>query len=109
MVAIMALASPAQAGNKDDTLKIASQVEIPNVDKDDMTHDQEIAGWFKTGDNSLDPQVRLANYAKSYEKIADQVYWLPMYTINMNYVYNKDLEFKPTPDELPQFYNTRWK
>jgi peptide/nickel transport system substrate-binding protein len=79
------------------------------MDKDDMTHDPEVAGWFKAGDNTVDSKVRLANYAKAYKKIADQAYWLPMYTVNMNYVYTRDLEFKPTPDELPQFYNTRWK
>jgi peptide/nickel transport system substrate-binding protein len=78
-------------------------------DKDDMTHDPEVTSWFKAGDNSVDPQVRLANYGKAYKKIADQAYWLPMYTVNMNYVYSRDLDFKPTPDELPQFYNTRWK
>ncbi len=78
-------------------------------DKDDLNHDAEVTGWFKTGDNSIDPQVRLANYGKAYKKIADQAYWLPMYTVNMNYVYNKDLDFTPTPDELPQFYITRWK
>ena len=32
-----------------------------------------------------------------------------MFTGVMNYVYTKDLDFKPTPDELPQFYNARWK
>ncbi len=78
-------------------------------DKDDLSQDPEVTGWFKAGDNSIDPQVRLANYGKAYKKIADQAYWLPMYTVNMNYVYHKDLDFTPTPDELPQFYITRWK
>jgi peptide/nickel transport system substrate-binding protein len=74
-----------------------------------MTHDPEVTKWFRAGDSSVDPQARLGNYTKAYKKIADQAYWLPMYTVNTNYLYSKDLDFKPTPDELPQFYNTRWK
>jgi len=80
-----------------------------NSDNDDMVHDSEVTKWFKAGDSSVDPQVRLENYNKAFKKIADQAYWLPMYTVNTNYLYSKDLDFKPTPDELPQFYNTRWK
>jgi peptide/nickel transport system substrate-binding protein len=80
-----------------------------NSDNDDMTHDPEVTKWFRAGDSSVDPQARLGNYTKAYKKIADQAYWLPMYTVNTNYLYSKDLDFKPTPDELPQFYNTRWK
>jgi peptide/nickel transport system substrate-binding protein len=79
------------------------------ANNDSMVQDQEITDWFAAGDASVDPKVRLANYGRAYKKIADQAYWLPMYTGTMNYVYTKDLEFKPTPDELPQLYNARWK
>ena len=79
------------------------------MDKDDLTHDSQVAGWFKTGDFSVDPKVRQENYGKAYKKIADQAFWLPMYTVTMNYVYTKDLDFRATPDELPQLYNSRWK
>ena len=79
------------------------------MNHDDVSHDPEITNWFTMGDTAMDPQVRLANYAKAYRRIAEQAYWLPMFTGVMNYVYVKDLDFKPTTDELPQFYNTRWK
>ena len=34
------------------------------MDKDDVSHDPEVAGWFKAGDTVMDPQARLVNYTK---------------------------------------------
>jgi peptide/nickel transport system substrate-binding protein len=32
-----------------------------------------------------------------------------MFTYAKYYAFNKDLDFTPTPDEIPQFYAARWK
>jgi peptide/nickel transport system substrate-binding protein len=36
-------------------------------------------------------------------------YSVPLYSLTTFYVYTKDLAFTPYPDELPRFWETRWK
>jgi ABC-type transport system substrate-binding protein len=117
------------AGKKDDTLNIASQVEITNVDKyynatrigtwvqhlgwDFLLHIDRntnkvvpalAISWKYVGDKNIELELRKGvKFHSGKEMTADDA----VYTIN--YIYTKDLEFKPTLHELPQFYNTRWK
>ena len=60
---------------------------------------------------TFDPyrKVREAAYAEALKRIADQVYWLPLFTYNVNYAYSADLDFTPSADEIPRFYRTHWK
>ncbi len=32
-----------------------------------------------------------------------------MFTYAKYYAYSKDLDFTPTPDEIPRFYTAKWK
>jgi len=80
-----------------------------NNERDDLNMDPEVAAWLVKGDTSVDPAVRKENYKKALTKIAQEVYWLPLFSYSKYYAFSKDLNFKPTPDELPQFYNASWK
>ncbi|MDA7430906.1 ABC transporter substrate-binding protein [Primorskyibacter aestuariivivens] len=77
--------------------------------KDDYALDADVKTWLTTADTSIDPAVRKENYAKALSKIADEVYWLPLFSYNVNYVYSDELEFTPYPDEVPRFFQARWK
>ena len=77
--------------------------------RDDFAKDPEVIKWLETGDTSTDPKVREANYKKALAKISGELYWLPMFTYAKYYAYSKDLDFTPTPDEIPRFYTARWK
>ncbi len=77
--------------------------------KDDYAQDPEVIEWLKTADTVTDPEVRKANYSKALKKIASEVYWLPTWTFNSNYVFSKELDFVPTSDEIPRFFTARWK
>ena len=77
--------------------------------KDDYARDDALIAALAKGDGSVDRKVREAAYAEALKRIADQVYWLPLFTYNVNYAYNADLEFTPSADEIPRFYRTRWK
>ena len=77
--------------------------------KDDYARDDALIAALAKGDGSVDRMVRKAAYAEALKRIADQVYWLPLFTYNVNYAYNADLEFTPSADEIPRFYRTRWK
>lgn len=77
--------------------------------KDDYARDEALITALAKGDGSVDRKVREAAYAEALKRIADQVYWLPLFTYNVNYAYSADLEFTPSADEIPRFYRTRWK
>lgn len=76
---------------------------------DDTARDKEVQDWLKAGDVTIDTEARKAIYLKALRKIADQAYWLPLWTHNLNYAFTKDLEFVPSVDEIPRFYATSWK
>jgi peptide/nickel transport system substrate-binding protein len=71
--------------------------------------DPELAAWLEKGDTTVDPAVRKENYKNALSRIAEEVYWLPMFSYAKYYAFSKDLDFKPTPDEIPQFYSASWK
>lgn len=57
----------------------------------------------------MDDEVRKENYSKALKKIADEAYWIPLFSYNSNYVFSKDVEFTPTPDEIVRFFTMSWK
>lgn len=78
-------------------------------ENDDLARDPQVVKWLEVGDTSVDPQLRLANYKKALRRIAEQVYWLPLWSYNYNYAFCTDLVFTPTPDEIPRFFTAHWK
>ena len=76
---------------------------------DDMSRDPDVKNWLEVGDTSIDTNVRKTNYTKALKRIAEQVYWLPMFTLAINYAYTKDLDFTPRTDEIPRFFTSKWK
>lgn len=76
---------------------------------DDMTKDKEIIALLEKGDTSVDPQVRKDSYKAALTLIADRAYAVPLYALNTWWVMNKDLDFKPFADELPRFWEMKWK
>jgi peptide/nickel transport system substrate-binding protein len=76
---------------------------------DDSARDEQVKQWLEVGDTSVDSNVRKENYKKALQRIAEQAYWVPLFSYVSNYAYSKDLEFKPYPDEVPRFFAARWK
>lgn len=77
--------------------------------KDDITMDAEVQKWLAEASSTMDVDARKAAYAKALKKIADQVYWLPLFTWPTSYAMTKDLEWTPTEDEIPRFFTAGWK
>lgn len=77
--------------------------------EDDLAQDREVIQWLEVGDTSIDPAVREEHYAKALKKIADNAYWLGLWTFNVNYAMSPDLEFSLDPDEFARFFQARWK
>ncbi len=75
----------------------------------DAEPDPELTGWIKAAAQTNDPAARKSLYGKALNRIADQVYILPMWTHPNVHAFSSDLEFQPFPDENPRFYLARWK
>lgn len=76
---------------------------------DDPAKDPRTADALNRGDTSVDVAERQAAYAEAMGIIAEEVYWLPMFTYAKYYAWSKDLNFTPTPDEIPRFFDASWK
>jgi len=53
--------------------------------------------------------VRFKAYSAAIKIAMEQAYWLPIHTYVNTYAFNKQLDFKTYPDELPRFYLAKWK
>jgi len=58
---------------------------------------------------SLDAQKRAAAYREALGIISKEAYALPLFSYALNYAYHKDLNFTPTPDEVPRFFEATWQ
>jgi peptide/nickel transport system substrate-binding protein len=75
----------------------------------DMARDDEVAELLNRGDHTTNPEERLRLYAPAIRRITEQAYWLPMWTFPLTYAFNEQLEFRPSADEVPRFFEARWK
>ena len=77
--------------------------------EDDLNRDPEVRDWLKIADTSIDPALRKENYKKALDRISDQAYWLPISSWPLVYAYSSDLVFAPYTDEIPRFWESKWK
>ena len=75
----------------------------------DKVQDSDIVGYIKTADGSVDRAVREANYADVMKKVAEQAYWVPLWTYAVSYAVSEDLDFTLDADEIARFFNASWK
>ncbi len=76
--------------------------------KDDYSHDPDVKKWLEAGDASTDPAVRKDAYKKALGIIADKAYWVPLFPYAKFYVFSEEVNFSPTPDEIPRFFYAKW-
>jgi peptide/nickel transport system substrate-binding protein len=76
---------------------------------DDLTKDPEVIKGIAEADGITDPDKRKVAWQKVLARIAGEAYWVPLFTYAKYYAFSKDLDFKPTSDEIPQFFAAKWK
>jgi len=76
---------------------------------DDLAKDPEVKKLIEEADSLTDPDKRRAVWQKALARIAAEALWVPLFTYAKYYAYSKDLDFKPTSDEIPQFFAAKWK
>lgn len=76
---------------------------------DDLTKDEAVMKLISEADGTIDPERRKAIWKQAQQRIADEAYWVSLFTYAKYYVYSKELDFKATSDEIPQFFKAKWK
>lgn len=75
----------------------------------DYFRDPETIRLVNEGGSSINPDARRAAYTAAIRRITEQAAFMPLFTYVTTYAHNRELNFKPYPDELPRFYLTNWK
>ena len=76
---------------------------------DDPANDPEVIALVEKGNTTIDEEERKQAYRQALTTITEKVYWLPMFTYSKYYAWSQDLNFEPTSDEIPRFYQASWK
>lgn len=76
---------------------------------DDVTRDEKVRDLLDAGDTSVNPNVRRSAYKHALTMIAEQAYIVPLYSLPVYYAHTRELDFRPYADEIPRFWEARWK
>jgi peptide/nickel transport system substrate-binding protein len=76
---------------------------------DDYARDKQVSDWLVAADHTTDPEERKTLYKKALTRIADQAYFIPLFTYGRIYAFDSGLDYPVTPDELAHFYLAKWK
>jgi len=71
--------------------------------------DAAVSEALYAAETTNDPKRRLELYEQALTRIADQAYWVPMFTYSQNYLVTEALDFPVPRDGLPRFWQARWK
>ncbi len=75
----------------------------------DYARDPVVIEALRVGGTSIDSEARKAAYSAALHRITDQAYWLPISTYVTTYGLSKQLDFRTWPDEMPRFFQAKWK
>ena len=76
---------------------------------DDVDKDPEVIALLDKADRTIDPVERKAIYNKALVMISEKAYAVPLWSLPVYYVANKDVKFTPYYDELVRFWDMSWK
>jgi peptide/nickel transport system substrate-binding protein len=95
-------------GGTADTSAMAGVFFAAKTDRN-YSRDAEVSQWLLDAERTLDPKQRSELYRKALSRIAEQAYWVPLYTFSENYLMAKDVAFQVPKDGVPRLYLTHWK
>ena len=75
----------------------------------DYARDPEVQKLVEAGGATIDPDERRKNYSDAIRLITERALWVPLYTYSITYGFSRELNFKPSQDEIPRFYLSSWK
>ncbi len=78
------------------------------LSEDDMARDETVSEALLSAAQTADADARMKSYDHAVRRIAQEVYWYPLWTHPTIYAYNANLEFQSHPDENPRFFEAKW-
>jgi len=76
---------------------------------DDVARNPQVKELLDKGDHTVDTKARTEYYKKALNIIAENAYAVPLWSLPVYYVANKELNFRAYSDELPRFWEMSWK
>jgi peptide/nickel transport system substrate-binding protein len=76
---------------------------------DDLARDEQVKNLLTVADGSVDEKVRKENYQKALARAAELALTVPLYSIPTTYAFSKELAFTPHADEIPRWFESKWK
>lgn len=78
------------------------------LSEDDMAQDESVSEALLSASQTADAEDRMESYDYAVRRIAEELYWYPMWTHPTIYAYNENLKFESHPDENPRFFMSEW-
>lgn len=96
-----------ESGSTADTATIAETHWALKSDRN-FSNDAEVAQQMEAAAKTIDPEERKHLYSAALKRIAEQAYWIPLYTFSQNYLLSHDLKFPVPKDGLPRLFRAHW-
>lgn len=74
-----------------------------------LSGDPRVNELMLGGERTLDPAERKRLYSEGLKLIAEQAYWVPLWTYSEGVLSSKDIVFKQDPDGYPRLWNIEWR
>lgn len=71
--------------------------------------DSELAETLLAAEQTNDRDERKRLYRQALNRIAEQAYWVPMFSYSQNFLLAPELEFSVPEDGVPRFWQTSWR
>lgn len=72
------------------------------------TGDEQLAETVLAAERTIDTRERKRLYRQALNRIAEQAYWVPMFSYSQNYLLSPGLEFPVPKDGVPRFWQASW-
>ena len=73
------------------------------------TGDETLAETVLAAERTIDPAKRKSLYRKALNRIAEQAYWVPMFSYSQNYLLSPALNFTVPKDGVPRLWQASWR
>ena len=70
--------------------------------------DEDVANLLGAAEQTIDSAERQRLYSQALNRIAEQAYWVPMFSYSQNFLLTPELEFSVPEDGVPRFWQASW-
>lgn len=75
----------------------------------DLISDEKVVGLIRKGDQEINRDLRKQFYGDAIDRIAQEAFFLPLWTYNVNFAMSQDVNMTIQADEIARFFNATWK